>query len=104
MMTVSSSVTLPKQLSVHQTANGAQVFYDGHALYTYAEDKQTGNALGHGQDMAWYLVDFTMNTTTTTMGNTMQGITITPNMTGNMAAFIHAGTAMINTHQAECFL
>jgi predicted lipoprotein with Yx(FWY)xxD motif len=58
MMTVSSSVTLPRQLSVHQTANGAQVFYDGHALYTYAEDKQAGRATGRGEDMKWYLVGF----------------------------------------------
>src|SRR5450631_4276663 len=56
MMTVSSSMTLLKPLTVHQTANGAQVFYDGHALYTYAADKKVGSALGHGQDMQWYLV------------------------------------------------
>src|SRR5436305_9513269 len=55
MMTVTSSVPLPKQLSVHQTANGAQVFYDGHALYTYATDKQMSNAAGRGEDMQWYL-------------------------------------------------
>ena len=58
MMTVASSMMLPKQLSVHQTANGAQVFYDGHALYTYAQDKQAGTATGRGQDMQWYLVGF----------------------------------------------
>ena len=58
MMMVSSSVTLPRQLSVHQTANGAQVFYDGHALYTYAQDKQAGLATGRGADMKWYLVGF----------------------------------------------
>ena len=58
MMTVSSSMTLPRHLSVHQTANGAQVFYDGHALYTYAADKQASNALGRGQDMLWYMVGF----------------------------------------------
>jgi len=56
MMTVNSSVPLPKQLSVRQTANGAQVFYDGHALYTYAEDKQAANATGRGDEMKWYLV------------------------------------------------
>lgn len=55
MMTVSSSVPLPRQLSVHQTANGAQVFYDGHALYTYAADMQPGVATGRGQDAQWYL-------------------------------------------------
>lgn len=55
MMTVSSSVPLPRQLSVHQTPNGAQVFYDGHALYTYAADMQPGVATGRGQDAQWYL-------------------------------------------------
>jgi predicted lipoprotein with Yx(FWY)xxD motif len=60
MMTVSSSMPLPRQLSVHQTPNGAQVFYDGHALYTYAADKQAGTATGRAQDMQWYLVGFTL--------------------------------------------
>ena len=60
VMTLSSSVPLPKQLSVHQTPNGPQVFYDGHALYTYAADKQPGVATGRAQDMQWYLVGFTL--------------------------------------------
>src|SRR6266700_3404997 len=60
MMTVSSSMPLPRQLSVHQTPNGAQVFYDGHALYTYAADKQAGTATGRAQDMQWYLVGLTL--------------------------------------------
>ena len=60
MMTVSSSVHLPRQLSVHQTPNGAQVFYDGHALYTYAADMQAGTATGRAQDKLWYLVGFTL--------------------------------------------
>ena len=60
MMTVSSSMALPRQLSVHQTSNGAQVFYDGHALYTYAADMQPGTATGRAQDMLWYLVGLTL--------------------------------------------
>ena len=60
MMTISSSMPLPRQLSVHQTPNGAQVFYDGHALYTYAADMQAGTATGRAQDMLWYLVGFTL--------------------------------------------
>jgi predicted lipoprotein with Yx(FWY)xxD motif len=60
MMAVSSSMALPRQLSVHQTANGAQVFYDGHALYTYAADMQPGTATGRAQDMLWYLVGLTL--------------------------------------------
>ena len=60
MMTISSSMPLPRQLSVHQTPNGAQAFYDGHALYTYAADMQPGTATGRAQDMLWYLVGFTL--------------------------------------------
>ena len=60
MMTVSSSMALPRQLSVHQTPNGAQVFYDGHALYTYAADMQPGTATGRAQGMLWYLVGLTL--------------------------------------------
>ena len=60
MMTISSSMPLPRQLSIHQTPNGTQVFYDGHALYTYAADMQAGTATGRGQDLQWYLVGFTL--------------------------------------------
>lgn len=56
MMTITSSVPLPKKLSVHKTANGNQVFYDNHALYTYAGDMQAGQFSGRGMDNAWYLV------------------------------------------------
>jgi predicted lipoprotein with Yx(FWY)xxD motif len=103
MMTVSSSMTLPKQLSVHQTANGAQVFYDGHALYTYAADTQAGNAMGQGQGMQWYLADYTAMSMTTT-SNMMQGITITPNMASNMNAFLHTGKAAINGNQVNVLM
>lgn len=58
MTTVSSSVALPGRLAVRQTPNGAQVFYNGHALYTYTQDKQAGIATGRGQDQSWYLVGF----------------------------------------------
>lgn len=60
MMTVTSSVMLPRKLSVHKTANGNQVFYDGHPLYTYAGDMQAGQFNGRGMDNAWYLVGFTL--------------------------------------------
>lgn len=59
-MTISSSVMLPKKLSIHKTANGNQVFYDGHALYTYAGDMQAGQFNGRGMDKAWYLVGITL--------------------------------------------
>lgn len=60
MMTVSSSITLPRKLSVHKTANGNQIFYDGHALYTYVGDMQAGQFTGRGMGMEWYLVGFTL--------------------------------------------
>jgi predicted lipoprotein with Yx(FWY)xxD motif len=121
-MTVTSSVLLPKQLSLQRTLNGNQIFYDGHALYTYAEDKQADQAMGYGEDMQWYLADTMMMTMTTTggqmnnptpvatttsmnngnmdngsmnNGNTMQGLAITASTTGNMAAFIHTGQVVI---------
>jgi predicted lipoprotein with Yx(FWY)xxD motif len=128
-VTVSSSVILPKLLSVQQTTNGDQIFYAGHALYTYAQDKQAGEALGYGQDMEWYLADSTMSNTvsmnnggmnngtpvaTTTPtnqgnmnngnmnnGNTIQGLTITSSMAGNMAAFIHTGKVTITGIQVN---
>ncbi len=103
MMTVSSSMTLPKQLSVHQTPNGMQVFYDGHALYTYAADTHTNNATGEGQDMQWYLADYNATSMATT-GNMMQGVTITPNMASNMNAFLHTGKAAINGNQVNVLM
>ena len=60
MMTISSSIALPRKLSVHQTANGNQVFYDGHALYTYAGDMHAGQFSGRAMGNAWYLVGFTL--------------------------------------------
>ncbi len=58
MMNVSASMHLPKYLTVHKTANGAQVCYDGHPLYTYAEDQEPLKGTGRGQDNLWYLVGF----------------------------------------------
>jgi predicted lipoprotein with Yx(FWY)xxD motif len=59
-MTITSSIMLPHKLTVHKTANGNQVFYDEHALYTYAGDMQAGQFNGRGMDMAWYLVGTTL--------------------------------------------
>jgi predicted lipoprotein with Yx(FWY)xxD motif len=56
MMTITSSMQLPKQLSTHMTGNGNQVEYDGHPLYTYASDMNPGQFTGRGMDNVWYLV------------------------------------------------
>jgi predicted lipoprotein with Yx(FWY)xxD motif len=56
MMMVSSSMQLPHKLMVYKTANGNQVEYDGHPLYTYAGDMTPGMFTGRGMGNVWYLV------------------------------------------------
>jgi predicted lipoprotein with Yx(FWY)xxD motif len=56
MMMVSSSMQLPYKLTVYKTANGSQVEYDGHPLYTYAGDMTPGQFTGRGMGNVWYLV------------------------------------------------
>jgi predicted lipoprotein with Yx(FWY)xxD motif len=56
MMMVSSSMQLPHKLIVYKTANGNQVEYDGHPLYTYAGDMTPGMFSGRGMGNVWYLV------------------------------------------------
>lgn len=60
MLTVTSSVMLPRQLSVHPTVNGNQVCYDGHPLYTYVGDTKPGEFTGRGIGNLWYLVGVTL--------------------------------------------
>lgn len=55
-MTITSSVPLPLQLTVVKTANGNQVEYDGHPLYTYSGDTMPQQFSGRGLGMVWYLV------------------------------------------------
>lgn len=54
-MMLSSATPLPKKLSVFMTANGNQVEYDGHPLYTYVGDMAPGQFNGRGMGMVWYL-------------------------------------------------
>ncbi len=56
MMTISSSMALPHKLAAYMTANGNQVEYDGHPLYTYAGDMTPGQFAGRGMGNVWYLV------------------------------------------------
>jgi predicted lipoprotein with Yx(FWY)xxD motif len=43
-------------LTVHRTANGMQVEYNGHPLYTYSGDKAPGQTRGQGIGKVWYVV------------------------------------------------
>jgi predicted lipoprotein with Yx(FWY)xxD motif len=51
---VSSTNPLPGQLTVQQTANGKQVEYNKHLLYTYAGDSGPYQMTGNGVN-AWYV-------------------------------------------------
>jgi predicted lipoprotein with Yx(FWY)xxD motif len=46
---------LPGQLTVLSGANGNQVLYNGHPLYTYSKDGDAGNALGQGVGGKWFV-------------------------------------------------
>jgi predicted lipoprotein with Yx(FWY)xxD motif len=60
MTMISSSMNLPHKLAVYMTANGNQVEYDGHPLYTYVGDMTPGQFAGRGMGMVWYLVSTTL--------------------------------------------
>jgi predicted lipoprotein with Yx(FWY)xxD motif len=46
-------------LSIAQTANGSQVEYNGHPLYTYVGDTAAGQTNGQGVGNVWYTVSVT---------------------------------------------
>jgi predicted lipoprotein with Yx(FWY)xxD motif len=56
MTMITSSMALPHKLAVYMTANGNQVEYDGHPLYTYTGDMTPGQFSGRGMGNVWYLV------------------------------------------------
>lgn len=51
-----SSTALAGKLSVQMTANGQQVEYNGHPLYTFSGDTASGQANGEGIGSVWYVV------------------------------------------------
>lgn len=52
--TPSSSTTLPGTLSVVNNANGAQVAYQGHLLYTFVGDTASGQVNGQNKGGVWF--------------------------------------------------
>jgi predicted lipoprotein with Yx(FWY)xxD motif len=56
----SSATSLPGTLKVQQDANGAQVEYNGHMLYTYAGDSQPGQTNGEGILGKWFVATTTL--------------------------------------------
>jgi hypothetical protein len=54
--TLTSSATLPGTLAAFDGANGRQVTYNGHPLYTYSGDAAPGDAKGQGKLGKWFVV------------------------------------------------
>jgi predicted lipoprotein with Yx(FWY)xxD motif len=53
--TPTSTPALPGQLTVMKGANGNQVLYNGHPLYTYVKDGDAGDAYGQGVGGKWFV-------------------------------------------------
>jgi predicted lipoprotein with Yx(FWY)xxD motif len=53
--TVSASTSLSGTLATEKTANGNQVVYNGHYLYTYSGDSAPGDTRGQGIGGKWYV-------------------------------------------------
>ncbi|HLV98770.1 MAG TPA: FHA domain-containing protein [Ktedonobacterales bacterium] len=53
--TPTAATALPGTLSVQQTANGAQVEYNGHFLYTFSGDTAPGQVNGQGKGGKWFV-------------------------------------------------
>lgn len=54
--TPTSSSSLPGKLSVVTDANGSQVTYNGHPLYTFSGDTAAGQTKGEGLMGVWFVV------------------------------------------------
>ena len=52
-MSIITSQNVNGKVTVVQTANGSQVEFNGHPLYTYVGDKAAGQATGHGVGGVW---------------------------------------------------
>lgn len=70
----SSSASLAGTLAVLNDANGAQVTYNGHPLYTFAGDSGPGQATGDGLGGVWYVA-----TPNLAKVNLTSGTNLTPN-------------------------
>lgn len=71
----SVSTTLPGTFSLMNNANGSQVAYNGHPLYTYSGDSAAGRANGQGFGNIWFVAPTTLPASTPTPSS---GSTPTP--------------------------
>ena len=54
-VTPTSSTSLSGTLSVQSNANGSQVMYNGHPLYTFSGDSAPGQTKGEGVGGVWFV-------------------------------------------------
>lgn len=59
--TPDSSTSLPGKLSIVTDANGSQVAYNGHPLYTYSGDSAPGQTNGENVAGIWFVVPTTLS-------------------------------------------
>ena len=59
--TPTSATSLPGKLSVQTDANGTQVEYNGHPLYTFSGDTGPGQTTGEGLGGIWHVVTPTLS-------------------------------------------
>ena len=52
--TPTSNPALPGKLTILNGANGNQILYNGHPLYTYVKDGDAGDAYGQGVGGKWF--------------------------------------------------
>jgi predicted lipoprotein with Yx(FWY)xxD motif len=64
----SVSTKLPGTFSLLNDANGSQVAYNGHPLYTYSGDSAPGQANGEGFANIWFVAPTNLPATTTPSG------------------------------------
>jgi len=58
--TPASATSLPGKLTVVADANGNQVEYNGHPLYTYTGDTGPGQTTGEGVGGVWHVVTLSL--------------------------------------------
>jgi predicted lipoprotein with Yx(FWY)xxD motif len=68
--TPASVATLPGTLSLLTDANGSQVTYNGHPLYTYSGDTAAGQINGEGVGGVWFVASTDIPTSS---GNNSNG-------------------------------